>query len=158
MTVVQKKSFEIHRTRCTCPMTSQLTRVACEGPAIGAVGHHVLQEHHGSLNNGAALLGCSSAFMEYLQITRSHGLRLPPTAQQRLIDCAVKFLRLHDAEQIPREPKMHMMVHLVFSAKDVENLRLTGTWVDEGLNMQLAEVSKSLSRLGVDGLDGCLRH
>ena len=32
--------------------------------------HHLLKEQHGSLINGAAFLGCSSAIMEYLQITR----------------------------------------------------------------------------------------
>ena len=58
------------------------------------------------LENGAAGIRCSS-------ITRGHGLRLHPTAQQGLIDCAMKSLRLRDVAGIPWKPKMHMMVHIV---------------------------------------------
>ena len=95
------------------------------------------------LRCGRPLLQTGLALKQYLAVTRSHGLKLPPAARQSLLDCCVRFLSVREAADLPFRPKMHQFVHLVADVGFFGNPLLTANWVDEGLNMQLAAVAKA---------------
>ena len=76
-------------------------------------------------------------------ITRRSHLQLSVADRQGLIDAAITFLSLRERAGIPYKPKMHLMVHMAANATRFGNPRLLGTWLDEGLNRQLANVCRS---------------
>ena len=80
---------------------------------------------------------------EYMAITRSHGLRLPTAAHDRLIASYLCFLRAREPAGIPRKPKVHLAVHLVLSAGRFGNPRLLGFWIDESDNRKLSLVAST---------------
>ena len=92
------------------------------------------------LPEGGRLLSAGQALLKYLEITRKHGQHLPAAARQELVDCAVRYLALREPAGLPWRPKCHMFLHLVFESRVFGNPRVTGNWVDEGLNRRLAKV------------------
>ena len=78
-----------------------------------------------------------------MEITRGCGPILGATARQGLVDAVVRFLTVRQSAGIPYKPKMHQMVHLAYQSGFVGNPRCIATWVDEGLNMELAAVCRS---------------
>ena len=86
------------------------------------------------------LLACGEAWCQYLLVTRSAGPRLVPSERQQFLDAALRFLSVREAAGLPWTPKMHLMLHLVHQSNIFGNPLHMATWVDEGLNRQLAEV------------------
>ena len=77
------------------------------------------RQMHGKLSNGASLHGrCFCAYGTLADHSKSRAAP-PPTAHQRLIECAMKPLRLREAAGIRWKPKMHMMAHLVVAARQL---------------------------------------
>jgi hypothetical protein len=99
--------------------------------------------HKAVLPGGLALLRAGQALVQYMEITRRCPLTLPAADQQALVDCAVRFLTHREPAGIPFKPKMHLFVHLVYDAGRFGNPLYLGTWIDEGLNRQLAAVCRS---------------
>ena len=103
----------------------------------------MVERHHRLLARGQALLSGGRALLEYLRVTRSTGWRLSVGDHQALVDSFVRFRGVADAAGVRFRPKHHLYAHLVVSAQTFGNPRLaTSTWVDEGLNSQLAAVAK----------------
>ena len=103
----------------------------------------VAEQHTNCLTRGRSLVKAGEALVQYMDITRKAGWRLAPSARQGLVDSALRFCSLREACDIPFKPKQHLWLHLVVGAGHFGNPRLTATWVDEGLNMQLAAVCRS---------------
>jgi hypothetical protein len=95
------------------------------------------------LPHGSALVGAGEALMKYMEVTRSSELRLSTSARQNLADAIVRFVTLRESAGVLFKPKCHLMVHMLEDALKFGNPRCTGTWLDEGLNAQLAAVCRS---------------
>jgi hypothetical protein len=91
----------------------------------------------------SALIAAGDCLLQYMRITRSTPLRMAPNSRQQLIDAVVGYLSLRVAAGIPWKPKCHLLMHMAFEAGWFGNPGLTGTWVDEGLNMQLGMVCRT---------------
>ena len=103
----------------------------------------MVERTHKLLARGQALLSGGRALLEYLQVARSTGWRQSVGDHQALVDACVRFRKTADAAGVRFKPKHHLYVHLAVSAQHFGNPRLaTSTWVDEGLNSQLAAVAK----------------
>ena len=89
------------------------------------------------------LLACGETLLQYMQITREDGWKLPLPACQQLVDCCSRVMTLREAANIAWRPKFHMFAHLVHGARRFGNPRLLGARIDEGLNRDLAAVCKS---------------
>ena len=103
----------------------------------------LLKEHCGALQKGPALLACSEALVQYLDITRSAGPRLKPAQLQALVTATLRFLSLRNDAGLPFTPKMHLMLHLVHQSSRLGNPLYVATWADEGLNRDFAKVCAS---------------
>jgi hypothetical protein len=101
------------------------------------------RRHVDILPQGRHLLDAGVGLVSYMTITRSAGWKLSASEQQSLVDAMLQFLNNRRQAGISFKPKMHLFVHLVKSASRYGNPRLMGTWKDEGLNMQLADVCRS---------------
>lgn len=109
---------------------------------------HILRRCRQRLEHGNDLLAAGEALEQYLAITRTSGVRLSVTAQQRLVDGCITFRRAAIACGMRFRPKMHLYVHLVVSAGRYGNPRIvTSTWADEDLNSDLAAVARSAHSL-----------
>ena len=78
-----------------------------------------------------------------MDITRSHGLRLPIAAQDRLIASNFCFLHARETAGIPWKPKVRLAVHLVLSAGRCGNPRFLGNWMDESDKRKLSLVAST---------------
>ena len=78
-----------------------------------------------------------------MAITRSHRLRLPVAAHDRLIASYLCFLRARKPAGIPWKPNVHLVAHLVLSAGRFGNPRLLGNWIDESDNRKLSLVAST---------------
>jgi hypothetical protein len=101
------------------------------------------RRHVDILPQGRHLLDAGEALVTYMTITRSAGWKLSTSEQQGLTNAMLQFLTNRQPAGIPYKPKMHLFVHLVLSVEKHGNPRLVGTWKDESLNMQLANVCRS---------------
>ena len=104
---------------------------------------HLVTVHKRSLPRGEALHAAGECLLKYLSVTRGCGLRMPVTARQAVADALVKFVGLREAAGIPFKPKAHLTVHMISDCARFGNPRLTGTWVDEGLNAALAATCRA---------------
>ena len=95
------------------------------------------------VSNPTPLLEAGKAHKEYMDITRSDGLRLPPAAHVRLIASYRCFLHAHAPAGIPWKPKLHWAVHLMLYAGRFGNPRLLGNWIDESDNRKLNLVAST---------------
>ena len=95
------------------------------------------------LPHGEPLAIAGRALERYLTITRSCGNILKVSDRQGLVDSAVRFLSVRAQAGIDFKPKMHLFVHLCVSAGRFGNPLFVATWEDEGMNMQLAAVSRT---------------
>ncbi len=116
---------------------------AAESGSLFAFALRLAEQHRGALPHGPALVAAGQALGRYLEITRSSGPSLDGAAWQQLVDAVVRFLSVRESAGISWKPKMHLMVHLVCQSARCGNPRcLASTWVDEGLNMKLAEACR----------------
>jgi hypothetical protein len=103
--------------------------------------------HQRSLARGPALTRAGEALVDYMDITRRAQGRMLPRERQLLMDAVLRFLALRSDAAVPWIPKMHLMIHLVHQCAKFGNPREVATWVDEGLNRQLASVCKTAHAL-----------
>lgn len=101
-----------------------------------------LLKHWRALDRGAALKTCGKALVAYLNITRLPG-NLGEERLRHLKTAVLLYLNNREAAGIPWKPKAHLMVHLVWQCARFGNPRLVGTWHDESLNRELAQVARS---------------
>ena len=103
----------------------------------------MVERHFRALTHGEALLAAGRALKDYLTVTRAAGPILSVSERQALVDGCKNFLTFSRKCGVSFKPKHHLYVHLVWSTHVFGNpLRWTSTWVDEGLNSQLASVAK----------------
>ena len=95
------------------------------------------------LDRATAVIGAGQALQSYMRITRGAPGQLSPGQRQGLIDAALKHLNLREAAGIPWKPKLHLFLHLVAQAQTCGNPLELGTWHDESLNRQLAQVAST---------------
>lgn len=100
-------------------------------------------EHRAKLEHGNAWVRAGDALLEYLAITRRAGPQLSPADRQGVMDSALRFLAVRERAGIPWIPKMHLMLHLGFQCEQFGNPLYVATWVDEGINRNLAAVCRS---------------
>ena len=91
----------------------------------------------------APLRKSDKALKEFLDITRSHGLRLPTADHGRLVALCLCFLHAREPAGIPWKPKVLLAVHLVLSAGRFGYPRLLGNWIDESDNRELSLVASA---------------
>ena len=103
----------------------------------------VAGEHHAVLINGQALAAAGRGLVGYMDATRSCKLVMPPRKLQDLANGLITFLRSRESAGIAFKPKTHLCSHLPKDALFFGNPCLTGTWVDEGLNLKLRQVCAS---------------
>ena len=101
------------------------------------------REAQGRTTNPTPLLEAGKAPRDYMDITRSHGLRLPTAAYDRLIASYLCFLHAREPAWMQWKPKVHLAVHLVLSAGRFGNPRLLGNWIDESDNRKLSLVAST---------------
>ena len=89
------------------------------------------------------LLEAGKVLKEYMDITRSHGLRLLNSAHDRLIASYRCFLHAREPVGITWKPKVHLAFHLVLSAGRLGNPHLLGKWIDESDNRKLSLVAST---------------
>jgi len=99
--------------------------------------------HKANLPGGLALARAGQALVQYMKITRRSPLRVAPADHQALVDTAIRFMTLREKAGIPYKPKMHLYIHLVYNSGRLGDPLHLGTWIDEGLNRQLAAVCRS---------------
>ena len=95
------------------------------------------------LRGGDALLVCGKALWKYLDLTRASPWRLSASARQGICDAFVRFLTFRERAQIAWKPKTHLMIHMISDCAKFGNPYVNGTWLDEGLNIQLSRVCRS---------------
>ena len=91
----------------------------------------IIEKHKGRMSIPTPLLEAGKAPGDYMDITRSHGLRLP---NDRLIASYLCFLHARERAGIQWKPEVHLAVHVVLSAGRFGNPRLVGNWIDESDN------------------------
>ena len=103
--------------------------------------HHLCQTYldKGAIVSGRPLKLAGDWLMRYVEISRRGPLNLPPGDRQALMDCALGYLSRRREAGIPWKPKCHMFIHLCQEAFKFGNPGLTGTWIDEGLNLRLGK-------------------
>ena len=104
---------------------------------------HMVGRFVDRLDRGSELLAAGRALEQYMEIARDSPLRLSPEDRKRLLHNALGFLNVREAAGIPYKPQMHLFVHLAHTAGLFGNPRLLGNWIDEGLNMRLAQVCRT---------------
>ena len=99
--------------------------------------------HSASLACGDALVNCGLGLRQYMEVTRSSPLRMDAAARQGLADSILRYLTYRDDAGVEWKPKAHLSSHIVHDGGRFGNPLCTGTWLDEGLNAQLAAVCRS---------------
>jgi hypothetical protein len=99
--------------------------------------------HSAVLAGGSALVDCGRGLVQYMEVTRSSSLRLSVAARQGLAEGIVRFLVYRHDAGVEWKPKAHLSSHIVQDGGHFGNPLCTGTWLDEGLNCQLAAVCRS---------------
>lgn len=117
-----------------------LSSKAAESGTLVAFAFHLASVHRESLSRGPALVQAGRGLMDYLRITRSEPLRMRAACRQALSDAIGRFVFNREAAGIPFKPKAHLAVHMIADSHRFGNPYCTGTWLDEGLNRQLAAV------------------
>lgn len=120
-----------------------LSAKAAETGSLLGFATDLCREHQTAVANGAALTRAGDALLDYMEITRRGGPRLSPAERQQLMNACLRFLTLRVDADLPWTPKMHLMLHLVHQCREFGNPRAVATWLDEGLNRQLAAVCKT---------------
>jgi hypothetical protein len=116
---------------------------AAESGTLAAFAFAFAQKHQSLLTRGSALVNCGLGLMQYMDITRASPLRMTDSDRQAIADALIRFLNFREAAGVEWKPKVHLACHFVADAGFFGNPLLTGTWLDEGLNAQLAAVCKS---------------
>ena len=94
----------------------ELTAKAAESSTLLFIAIDIIEKHKDRMSNPTPLLEAGKALEELMDIARSHGLRLPTAAHDRLMASYLCFLHAREPAEIPWKPKVHLAVHLVFSA------------------------------------------
>ena len=115
---------------------------AAESGTFVAFAAHMAKTHRDRLTNQAALVAAGDALMKYMEITRGSPLRFTNSARQEFADAMVRYLAVREAAGIPFKPKIHLAAHMILDSAYFGNPCRTGTWLDEGLNAQLAAVCR----------------
>jgi hypothetical protein len=99
--------------------------------------------HSAVLACGSALVDCGRGLVQYMEVTRSSPLRMSASARQGLAESIVRYLVYRDDAGVEWKPKAHLSSHVVHDGGHFGNPLCTGTWLDEGLNAQLAMVCRT---------------
>ena len=116
---------------------------AAESGTLAAFAFAYAEKHRARLPRGSALVNCGRGLMQYMDITRSSPLRMTDSARQAIADAIVRYTNFREAAVKEWKPKVHLCCHFPADSGHFGNPLLTGTWLDEGLNMQLAAVCRS---------------
>ena len=103
----------------------------------------MIEKHKARMSNPTPLLEAGKALREYMDITRSHGLRLPTAAHDRLSPRTPVSCTPVNPRGSHGNPKVHLAVHLELSAGQFGNPRLLGNWIDESDNRKLSLVAST---------------
>ena len=130
--------------RRPCPSTT-----ACSGCRIVLDVFFVmdlLRDHADKIDNGRILLVAGENLIEYLNILKQHGSRLPPHVPQRLLDLCKKYLLLMQKAGCHNYPKHHLWCHMTLRSSFLGNPRSYGTFADESANGDMAKIAASSHR------------
>jgi hypothetical protein len=94
----------------------------------------LLRDHADKIDNGRILLVAGESLIEYLNILKQHGSRLPPDVPQRLLDLCKKYLLLMQKAGCHNYPKHHLWCHMTLRSSFLGNPRSYGTCADESAN------------------------
>lgn len=117
-----------------------LAAKAAESGTLLMWAHSLATEYQRALPSGRALVECGKGLVEYMQVTRQSDLRMSAADRQRVADGIVRFLHFRESAGVAWKPKAHLSSHMIADAKTFGNPFRTGTWLDEGLNKDLANV------------------
>ena len=92
------------------------------------------------------LIRAGKALLEYFQIARANGRKMPRQEIQRMFDCAISHNKMYKAAGGDMMPKHHLVVHMVKQAAIVGNPRFRTTYRNESLNGTVAVLSRSVHR------------
>jgi hypothetical protein len=119
----------------------QLHAKAAESGTLVRFAYDLAVRHRTVL--GSALVHCGSGLMQYLEVTRSSSAKLTDTERQRIADGILRFLSYRAAAGVEWKPKAHLSAHMIADLDRFGNPLCTGTWLDEGLNHQLASICRT---------------
>jgi len=106
----------------------------------------LLRDHADKIDNGRILLVAGESLIEYLNILKQHGSRLPPDVPQRLLDLCKKYLLLMQKAGCHNYPKHHLWCHMTLRSSFLGNPRSYGTFADESANGDMAKIAASSHR------------
>lgn len=124
-----------------------LAAKAAESGTLVAWARSLVAQYRHQLPRGPALAHCGDALVEYMEATRAASLRMSARQRQATADALCKFLHFREEAGIAWKPKAHLASHMIADCVRFGNPVWTGTWLDEGLNKDLAAVCKTAHTL-----------
>ena len=114
--------------------------------AVSPILDAIAEDHADKIDNGRILLVAGENMIEYLNILKQHGSRLPPDVPQRLLDLCKKYLLLMQKAGCHNYPKHHLWCHMTLRSSFLGNPRSYGTFADESANGDMAKIAASSHR------------
>ena len=94
------------------------------------------------LQNANAIRDCGLAILNYMKLVRESPPQPHPSVLQRMLNLALRHLRLCALVGVPYGPKRHLFVHMVLRSKMAGCPNTYHTFMDESLNRTLAGVCR----------------
>ena len=102
-----------------------------------------MKRYQGKVKGGEVLCALAACLEQYMIITRRSPKKVDFRTKQQLMNTMFRYLSLREAGGISWIPKLHLSLHMIDQSTEFGNPLNRGTWVDEGLNKCLRDVSAS---------------